>query len=275
MSTPLLVGTLAPLPTRTTGEARATWFRETTPSTHVRAAVASRWHGFGGWDRTLRVLPDGCADVIWDRRELIVVGAHPAPLRFGVAADSHNVGLRLRLGRAGAVLGVSMAELPRGPVPLDDLWGASARRLAQRLHGASTTRGRHELLEQAVADRLDATASASDRTVDAAVRLLRLPGARVDDVARTVGLSPRELRRRFLVHVGYGPKALHRVLRLRAFLRNVPGSASLADCAARSGYADQSHLGRECRQLAGSTPARLLAGLGRNVPDATTGASAR
>ena len=274
MSTPLLVGTVAPPPTRTMRWARPTWFRESAPSTQVTAAVASRWHGFGGWDRTLRVLPDGCADVIWDRRELFVVGAHAAPLRFGVAADSYNVGLRLRLGRAGTVLGVSMSDLPRGPVRLEDLWGASARRLAQRLDEASAARSCYELLEQAVADRLGTTANDGDRTVDAAARLLRRPGARVDDVARTVGLSPRELRRRFLVHVGYGPKALHRVLRLQAFLRNVPNSASLADCAARTGYADQSHLGRECRQLAGSTPARLLARLGRNVPDATTGASA-
>jgi AraC-like DNA-binding protein len=213
--------------------------------------------------------------VIWDRRELIVVGAHPAPLRFGVAADSHNVGLRLRLGMAGTVLGVPMSELPRGPVALKDLWGASARRLVERLHDSSTTYGCFELLEQAVADRLGTTtASDGDRTVDAAVRLLRRPAARVDDVARAVGLSPRELRRRFLVHVGYGPKGLHRVLRLRAFLRNAAAGASLAACAARSGYADQSHLGRECRQLAGSTPARLLAGLGRNVPDAGAGGGA-
>ena len=281
MSTPLLPGTVAPPPHDGAGGARPSWFRESAPSSRVADTVAARWHGCGGWDRTLRVLPDGCADVIWDGRRLIAVGAHAGALRFPVAAESDNVGLRLRPGMAGIVLGVRMSDLPRGAVPLDDLWGPAVRRLAQQLHDAPDAGTRHELLEQSVADRADTGAATGDPTVAAAVRLLRRPGAGVDDVARTVGLSTRELRRRFLVHVGYGPKALQRVLRFQAFLRDGPGAPggsggdSLADSAARNGYADQSHLGRECVRLSGSSPARLMAGLGRNVPDAAAPYGAR
>jgi len=38
-----------------------------------------------------------------------------------------------------------------------------------------------------------------------------------------------------------------------------PRCASLAALASTAGYADQSHLSRDCRRLAGTTPARLLA----------------
>jgi AraC-like DNA-binding protein len=113
-----------------------------------------------------------------------------------------------------------------------------------------------------------------------AARLLGRPGVTIDGVAAAVGLSPRELRRRFPDHVGYGPKALHRVLRFQRFLGRAPdvaaGAASLASAAAEAGYADQSHLGRDCRRLSGSSPATLVGRWafaaesgrsGRNVPD--------
>jgi transcriptional regulator GlxA family with amidase domain len=137
----------------------------------------------------------------------------------------------------------------------------------------------HRVLERAVAERLDGcgVGRRPDPAVVEAARLLQRRGVTVDAVASAVGLSARELRRRFPTHVGYGPKALHRVLRFRRFLDRAPdlvaGRASLASAAAEAGYADQSHLGRDCRRLSGSSPAALVgrwadaARSGRNVPD--------
>jgi transcriptional regulator GlxA family with amidase domain len=69
------------------------------------------------------------------------------------------------------------------------------------------------------------------------------------------------LRRRFHDAVGYGPKTLQRVLRLRRFLALAEATAApdLARAAAEAGYADQAHLTNECGELAGLTPAALLA----------------
>jgi AraC-like DNA-binding protein len=245
------------------------------PSARVAAAVVARWHGVGGWDRTLRVLPDGCADLIWNGDGLVVVGARPGPQRFPVTATGDNVGLRLRPGAAAAVLGVDQAALPDGAVAAGDLWGADARRLEDRLaavgaavagerRGAASGAGpgpQHEVLEDFVAGRLLGDAGPRpDPLVVAATHWLSRTGATVDGVGRAVGLSPRELRRRFLFHVGYGPKVLQRVLRFGGVVRALaaaPASRSLADLAVDHGYADQSHLGRECRLLSGSSPAAL------------------
>ena len=280
MSSPLLVGTVRPLRARATPTptpaltpapaASPSWFRETAPSAFVAEAVVARWVGVGGWDRTLRVLPDGCADLVWSADGLIVVGARAEPQRFPVAADHRNVGLRLCPGAGRAVLGVALDDLPPGAVPAVDLWGREAARLEDRLHDARDDDHRHELLERHVAARLDGGGRGVDPAVLAAVRMLRRRSAhdRVHrvSVARTaadVGLSPRELRRRFATDVGYGPKTLQRVLRFRDVVHDLRPGASLADLAARHGYADQSHLGRECRALSGSSPARLLALLAR------------
>jgi len=48
--------------------------------------------------------------------------------------------------------------------------------------------------------------------------LLDRPGTRVADLGTELGISERQLRRRFHDVVGYGPKTLDRALRLWRFL---------------------------------------------------------
>jgi len=82
----------------------------------------------------------------------------------------------------------------------------------------------------------------------------------VASLARDLGVSERHLHRRCRAAVGYGPKTLDRVLRFRRFLALAearPGDG-LALLAATAGYADQSHLNRDCGRLAGCTPATLI-----------------
>jgi AraC-like DNA-binding protein len=76
-------------------------------------------------------------------------------------------------------------------------------------------------------------------------------GRGVAQTAWEVGLSERQLRRRSLAVFGYGPKTLARVLRMRRALGLARGGAPLAEVAARCGYADQAHLAREVKDLAG------------------------
>jgi transcriptional regulator GlxA family with amidase domain len=80
----------------------------------------------------------------------------------------------------------------------------------------------------------------------------------VDALAEELGLSERQLRRRCMAGVGYGPKTLQRVLRLRRFLR--AGADELAKAAFDAGFADQAHLTRECRRLTGLPPSALRPG---------------
>ena len=249
-------------------------YREAPPGSAVADVVACRWAGSGGWDRTLRLVPDGCADLVWDGSALVLVGASPTAGRFPVAATARNVGLRLRPGAGAAVAGCPASELA-GAVPLEDLWGTAAtRRLAAALAAAPGAAAQLRTLEEAVARRV-ADGPGPDPLVAAAVAELAQPGATVEGAGRAVGLSARELRRRCATHVGFGPKGLHRVLRFRAFLRRAPlvaaGARSLAGAAADAGYADQSHLGRECRRLTGSSPAELV---GRWAAAAETAGSA-
>ena len=86
------------------------------------------------------------------------------------------------------------------------------------------------------------------------------PQIPVAEMAATLGLSERQLRRRIQESVGYSPRTLARIMRFQRFLANRERNPArdLADLAISSGYADQPHLTRECRALTGLTPVGLL-----------------
>jgi transcriptional regulator GlxA family with amidase domain len=175
-----------------------------------------------------------------------------------IPAGAAALGVRFGPGAAGAALGVAACELRDSTVALEDLWGAPAVELAERLSG-TLREDRFAVLAAAVARRLDA-ARAPDALVARASALLGA-GMPVTAASREVALTDRHLRRRFHDAVGYGPKTLQRVLRLRRFLAlaEFGPSTDLARVAAEAGYSDQPHLTRECADLAGLPPAALLA----------------
>lgn len=83
----------------------------------------------------------------------------------------------------------------------------------------------------------------------------------VPAMADAIGLSERQLHRRCVGAFGYGPSTLRRILRLQRFLRLArhPGAPrDLAGLAPRRRYADQPHLARDCRAIAGASPRTLL-----------------
>lgn len=91
--------------------------------------------------------------------------------------------------------------------------------------------------------------------------LVRTRGrARVRDVARHVALGERQLETLFRAELGVTPRAARGLVRFDAARRQVQrlalgrGSRTLADVAAQTGYADHSHLVRDFRRFAGTSP---------------------
>jgi transcriptional regulator GlxA family with amidase domain len=81
----------------------------------------------------------------------------------------------------------------------------------------------------------------------------------IDRLAGDLGISGRQLERRFLNEVGLGPKLLCRILRFQQVFRAIERSdRNWARIAADCGYYDQAHLIRDFRQFAGQPPSVLL-----------------
>ena len=235
-------------------------YRETPAPGPLGSHACCLWsHVAGPGGHVERVLPDGCVDVVWiDGDGIVVAGPATREVLVAIPAGSAALGVRFGPGAAGAALGVAARELRDRTVALEDVWGAPAAELAERLSAAPPA-SRLELLAAAVARRLDG-ARAPDALVARASGVLAA-GLPVAAASREVALTDRHLRRRFHDAVGYGPKTLQRVLRLRRFLALAESAprTDLARVAVESGYSDQPHLTRECADLAGLPPAALLA----------------
>ena len=235
-------------------------YAEWAPPPALRGMVACLWTAVvpEDADRKALVLPDACSDLIWQQG----AGAHVAGPDTGPAttispAGTVMVGVRFRPTAGGPALGVPLSELRDRRVDLAEVLPAAARALPPTLDpGVAAERA------LTVAGLLVADADLDQAVTRAAALLgdVLRPAARVERVADEVGLSVRQLRRRFHAAVGYGPKTLQRVYRFQNFVRALDatgGSCDLALAAADAGYADQSHLTRDCVELSGLTPAAL------------------
>ncbi|MBB5850266.1 helix-turn-helix domain-containing protein [Amycolatopsis umgeniensis] len=146
-------------------------------------------------------------------------------------------GLRLRPGTCASVLGIAADEVP--------------------LTGMSFPgKGLDAALRA-----LRAPARPADRAVSQVLQAMRAaPGAPVSHHAAAVGLSERQLRRRFLVAVGLSPKAYTRVVRLHRAMALARSSSApdWSEIAVRSGFYDQPHMIAEFRRAVGSSCVRFF-----------------
>ncbi|PZS10075.1 MAG: AraC family transcriptional regulator [Acidimicrobiales bacterium] len=216
------------------------------------------------WERTLgptpehkRILPDGCMDILWDGRRLSVAGPDSTARLYASRADAFYVALRFSGGLGPALLGVSADELRDQTAALEDLWpSVQTRALTDQVAADSAAALQAWVAKRAASYQMDAFGPR--------VLKMAMAGTSVAAMADRLGVSCRQLHRRCLPIFGYGPRHLARVLRMGRALEETRWSTPLAQVAADCGYADQAHLSREVRALAGMTPTGLLQELRRS-----------
>ncbi len=201
-----------------------------------------------------RVLPDGCMDFLWNGHTLVIAGPDTHAHVFESEPGSWLVGLRFAPGFAPRLLGVPAGDFTNQRVPLAAVWSADrVRCITDQLGASSDPASALETvaLEQNAPE--DADAGLIDHVVD-----LARAGWNSTTIARGVGYSTRQLQRRSVVAFGYGTKTLSRILRMQRALDLVRRGERAADSAVRVGYADQSHLSREIRDMAGVSLTQLM-----------------
>ncbi|MFP2926758.1 helix-turn-helix domain-containing protein [Pyxidicoccus sp. 3LG] len=254
-------------------------YEELAPPASMAEAVDAFWRFTappripGALSQRHRIMPDGCTDLILHYRvgvspgaeltdpRLVVVGPMERYVLVDIEPGTASLGVRFRPGWALPLLGVSPRELCGLSVSVEDCTPALAL-LQRKLEARASPGAAFALLQDFVSRRLAAVRTASGPRAAQALRWLQSSGGqvRVSTLARTLGMSERTLHRAVLDEAGVPPKLLARVLRFQralTLLRSGAG-ADLSDVALACGYADQAHLSREVRDLAGLTPTALL-----------------
>lgn len=220
-------------------------YRETPPPPHLVGLVKARWT-LGAEDTATdwlrqKATPDGCVEIIrridgrsrWggDQPASFVVGLVDHPQSFEISGAAAFEALRLWPWAWSAI----------GPIPLADL------------------HGRWAAWDAPAFDRIEAQL-ATERDLKA-VGTAILAAPTVAAMSQATAMSPRTLQRWFARHVGLSPRAWLRLRRFQAAFETLPGGPILASHAAAQGYADQAHMARDFRALAGvpATTARARA----------------
>ncbi|WP_433037917.1 helix-turn-helix domain-containing protein [Actinomycetospora sp. CA-053990] len=238
-------------------------YLDRTPAPALAGLASSVWiQRVGAEPIAQRSVPHGGAEV------LCVLGDEPrllGPLTAAryrqLPAGGTVVGVRLRPGVLGGLLpGMPADELADEDVSGAEVWRDLAR-LTDVLGDAPSP--------HAALDRLQALLARSigepDPVVGEAVRHLMPWRGGTAVLPDLLPVSERQLRRRCRAAIGMGPKELQRTLRFHGFTARVQAAVDagapgdLALWAVEAGYHDQAHLTRECRRLAGVTPAEFLA----------------
>lgn len=199
-------------------------YAEQAPPPALAPWVAATWRVRASRPCELRILPDGCVDLIGDD----VVGPFTRAVVARLAPGRESTGVRLRPGAFPALFGVPASELIDARVPMSELIPRS-RPLSILARDAPPP---------------DPWAEAALHSRDVAA------------LAGESGYSERQLRRRLVHATGFGPKRLERIGRMQAVLAAGRGE-SWARTAAEHGYFDEAHMTNDVRALSGATPSAL------------------
>ena len=192
----------------------------------------------------------------------VVTGARAAPT---LSLDVHwGEGVTIALTPAGveALLGVPMRDLTGLTVPLDAFSGTAEP--AERLAAAPRWDGRFAVLDDWLTAAL--RPGPPDALITEAWRRLQRGPTRVGTVAAELGISRRRLESGFQRRIGLPPGTVARVARFQRAVTMLAVGTELPRAAADAGYADQPHLTREVRRMAGLTPAALRNALHAAAP---------
>jgi AraC-like DNA-binding protein len=155
-------------------------------------------------------------------------------------------------------------------VDLEDIWGAAARSLRDRLREIPTPAGKLGCLEADLTARLNAQfvrrAVKLHGAVDFALtRFGRAPGvATVAEVAKSTGWSERRFSQVFREQVGLSPKIWCRVQRFQLAVQRLHGGRDVrwSELALDCGFYDQAHFANEFRAFSGIDPTTYSAARG-------------
>jgi AraC-like DNA-binding protein len=258
-------------------------YRETAPAPALRAYVRCYWTlvavGTSGAPAQ-RVLPDGCVEIVVNlgdpfvrhdnegrmerQPRLLLVGPTTRHMSIAPTGRIWLVGIRFTPGGALPFISVAPREVRDVAPSLDDVAQPFDAELVDRLADA-TPGAEPALLDEALGRRLAQSRRVADRRVRLAVRATFAAHRplRVDALTSLTGLGTRQIERTFRDVVGFGPKTLCRLVRFQRVVRAIEqrNRSGWAALAAEFGYADQSHLAREFRELAGTTLTTYVAEL--------------
>jgi len=158
------------------------------------------------------------------------------------------------------LFGIPMSHFTDRVVEASQVLGTQTNQLHERLQSAPGLDAMALLTEEFFRGWLSRARSFHPVQVAASQVIARHGRVVIDDLAREVNLSGRQLERRFLEQVGMPPKLYCRISRLAYALRlkETTPRRTWTELTYLAGYFDQNHMVKDFRALAGASPSEFF-----------------
>jgi AraC-like DNA-binding protein len=218
------------------------------------------------------ILPDGCTDIIFNFGEPVIsksgndysrnsmkgfiVGNMTQPLYSKSMANHNLLGIRFK---AGGLYSYLREPLDQFTDSVTDLINFKCFNHWYEELEPLTTQQRILKLEQLLFKQRPS--STSIIISYSLVQINQHHGSiRINELAKNIGISQKQLERHYSKYVGVGPKQIARVLQFQHMVRllHCRGEESLLQLAIDGGYSDHAHFTKAFKEFAGIAPQKFI-----------------
>jgi AraC-like DNA-binding protein len=229
------------------------------PSVHLRTLISHYWLSKNNLDLTHLALPDASIDIVARVASpgtlLQVFGTTTKPTDIVLQPNCSYLGIKFQPGQSRHFIDASARELTDRCEAAQGLLKFSLDPVLAEIQG-------NEVFDQlnCVLERFLIANQPKRTRIDQAISqiVLQRGNSSLDHAAAALGRSRRQFERVFLETVGVTPKFFAKTTRFKYAAACITHSSmTLADIAANSGYADQSHMSHEFKRFSNTSPARF------------------
>ena len=179
-----------------------------------------------------------------------------------LTGSTKRIGVQFHPGGAYPFFPFSVKTLTDGIFNLEGIWGKSGRLLTEDIQRPGlTTLERIERMEAFLIERLEQFEK-NDPAFNRVAQVIRTKQGQVslEKLARDMGLSLKQLERKFHEKSGIPPKRLCRILRFRYLFEHITAHPTdkWVDTSLTCGYYDQAHLINDFKLFTGMSPAAFI-----------------
>ncbi len=224
------------------------------------------------------ILPDSCVELVFHfgdpytthfsngtnsvQKQSMVIAQMKNPIKIQATGKTGMIAVRFPAFGAYRFFGIPMKEISNQETGLSEIWADIATEMEEKIYVAKSTQERSQLIQDYLYILLLKN-GVTDKGVDYCIHEIRKAHGQVlvGQLADQVGLSNRQLIRRFDKCIGLSPKEFIRITKFihTLDLLNQLKNPSLTDVALFSGYYDQAHFIHDFREFSGMTPTSYLA----------------
>jgi AraC-like DNA-binding protein len=229
------------------------------------------------WAPPMRILPDSCVELVihFNKPYKTTLSDNQTkiqPQSFVVAQMKNFIEIQpngkigmisVRFSAQGAYhfFGMPMKEIANGIVDLKLIWNNLAKEIEDRIVTCNDTNQRNQIIQHYLLIQLTKNGKV-DTTLDHSLALIYSTQGqiRADEIATKIGMSNRQLVRKFGNSIGLSPKEFSKIIKFIGSLNYLKTNrvGNLAETAHACGYYDQAHFIHDFKEYAGLTPSQFL-----------------